>query len=101
MEKLNLILVLIAMCGSLVTTPVSSETQPPLQIEVFRSSEEHMGLGVNSTIIYGEKEAVLFDAQFTLSNAHRLVAEIMGGTISLSSSEEDRTVITVHLNPAM
>ncbi len=48
-----------------------------LNYRVFMSSEDHMGLGVASTIIYGEKEAVLVDAQFTLSNAHRLVAEIL------------------------
>lgn len=30
----------------------------------------------------------------------RLIAETMGDTISLSSSEEEGTVITVHLNPA-
>jgi len=65
------------MSAILVAAPVSSETQPPLQIKVFKGSEEHMGLGVTSTIIYGEKEAVLVDAQFSLSNAHRLVAEII------------------------
>ena len=48
-----------------------------LQYHVFMSSEDHMGLGVASTIIYGEKDAVLIDAQFTLSNAHRLVADIL------------------------
>lgn len=51
--------------------------QDKLNYHVFMSSEDHMGLGVSSTIIYGEKDAVLVDAQFTLSNAHRLVAEIL------------------------
>ena len=36
-----------------------------------------MGLEVNSAIIYGENDAILVDAQFTLSNAHRLVADIL------------------------
>lgn len=59
-----------------------------LEIEVFMSSEAHMGLGVASTIIYGEKDAVLVDAQFTLSNAHRLVAEIL---------ETDRRLTTIYI----
>tara|TARA_B100001123_G_scaffold444249_1_gene592564 strand:- start:418 stop:1230 length:813 start_codon:yes stop_codon:yes gene_type:complete len=47
-----------------------------------------MGLGVNSAIIYGEKDAVLVDAQFTLSNAHRLVAELI---------EIDRELTTIYI----
>lgn len=56
---------------------VSAQQSDDLAIEVFLSSEEHMGLGVTSTIIYGQQDAVLVDAQFTLSNAHRLVAELL------------------------
>lgn len=69
------------------TTCVVAE-QKPLNVEVFMSSEEHMGLGVASAIIYGEKDAVLIDAQFTLSNAHRLVAEII---------ETGRTLTTIYI----
>ena len=77
MKNVSLILGLIVLIGIPLTTAVSADTQPPLQLKVFKASEDHMGLGVNSAIIYGEKEAVLIDAQFTLSNAHRLVAEIL------------------------
>ncbi|TKI04107.1 MBL fold metallo-hydrolase [Martelella alba] len=48
-----------------------------LAIKVFVSSDQAAGFGVSSTIIYGDKQAILVDAQFTLSNAHRLVAELM------------------------
>jgi glyoxylase-like metal-dependent hydrolase (beta-lactamase superfamily II) len=52
-------------------------TAKPLQFKVFNGGDAHMGFGVNSTIIYGEKEALVIDTQFTLSNAHRLVADIL------------------------
>ncbi len=72
---------------------VLAEAQKPLQVEVFMSSEDHMGLGVASAIIYGEKEAVVVDAQFTLSNAHRLVAAI------LETGRELTTVYITHEHP--
>ncbi|MDS0527473.1 MBL fold metallo-hydrolase [Clostridium sp. SHJSY1] len=48
-----------------------------LQTKVFISSDQYDGFGVSSTIIYGPTEALLFDAQFSRSNAHRVVAEIL------------------------
>ncbi|MGE0484987.1 MAG: MBL fold metallo-hydrolase [Gammaproteobacteria bacterium] len=73
---MKLLLILLTLC---VACPgiARGEAPAPLQIKVFMSKEDHMGLGVSSTIIYGEKDAVLVDAQFTLSNAHRLAAEIL------------------------
>lgn len=65
----------------------------PLKIKVFISSDGQAGFGVSSTIVYGAKEALLVDSQFTLSNAHRLVADII---------ETGRTLTTVfitHLHP--
>ena len=68
-------------CALLLVLPTithaNDNVPKPLQIEVFMSSEEHMGFGVSSTIIYGEKNAVLVDSQFTKSNAHRVVAELL------------------------
>lgn len=49
----------------------------PLKFKVFNGGDAHMGFGVNSTILYGEHEALVVDTQFTLSNAHRLVADIL------------------------
>ena len=46
-----------------------------LTLEVFTGSTQ--AFNVNSAIIYGEKDAVLVDAQFLLSDAHRLAARIL------------------------
>src|SRR5215475_1735905 len=35
------------------------------------------GYDVNSTMIWGEKDMLVIDPQFTLSEAHRLAAEIL------------------------
>jgi hypothetical protein len=46
-----------------------------LATKVFYSDEN--GFEVASVIVTGKKEAVLIDTQWTLSNAHRVVAEIL------------------------
>jgi glyoxylase-like metal-dependent hydrolase (beta-lactamase superfamily II) len=46
------------------------------------------GFLVNSTLIAGEKEAILVDSQFTLADAHRLVAMIL---------ESKKTLTTVYI----
>lgn len=51
------------------------------------------GFLVNSTLIAGDKEAILVDAQFTLSDAHRLVAMI------LESKKTLTTVYITHSHP--
>jgi glyoxylase-like metal-dependent hydrolase (beta-lactamase superfamily II) len=51
------------------------ETQTKLQLRVFTSTPN--GFSVNSTLIYGEKEAILIDPQFLLSEAHRVVAGLL------------------------
>lgn len=47
-----------------------------LNIKVFNGGDTPGGFAVNSTLIYGEKDAILLDAQFAESSAHRLVAMI-------------------------
>ncbi|MDQ1095887.1 MULTISPECIES: MBL fold metallo-hydrolase [Chryseobacterium] len=47
-----------------------------LKIKVFNGGDTPGGFAVNSTLIYGEKDAILLDAQFAESSAHRLVAMI-------------------------
>ncbi len=49
--------------------------QTKLQLRVFTSTPN--GLSVNSTLIYGEKDAILIDPQFLLSEAHRVTAGIL------------------------
>jgi glyoxylase-like metal-dependent hydrolase (beta-lactamase superfamily II) len=48
-----------------------------LQTRVFVAPDNPSGFGVTSTIVYGGTESLLVDAQFSLANAHRVVAEIL------------------------
>jgi glyoxylase-like metal-dependent hydrolase (beta-lactamase superfamily II) len=51
------------------------------------------GFLVNSTLVLGEKEAILIDAAFTRSDAHRIVAEV------LESGKTLTTVYVTHGHP--
>lgn len=64
-----------------------------IKTKVFLSSDENDGFGVTSTIIYGERDAILVDAQFTLANAHRLVADLM------ELKRELKVIYLTHLHP--
>ena len=46
-----------------------------LSLKVFFSAES--GFAVGSVIVMGEKDAALLDAQWSLSNGHRVTAEIL------------------------
>jgi len=66
--------------------------QTKLQLKV------HTGVGVNgydvnSTMIYGEKDMLVIDPQFSLSEAHRLAAEI------LESKKNLTTIYITHPHP--
>ncbi|MGD1210227.1 MAG: MBL fold metallo-hydrolase [Candidatus Acidiferrales bacterium] len=78
-------LVLILFAGSAMAAPASQ-----LHVQVFTSPE---GIAVNSTLVYGDKDAILIDAQFRLSDAHRLVAMI------LESKKNLTTVYVTHPHP--
>jgi len=62
-----------------------------LHLQVFTSPPE--GIAVNSTLVYGDKDAILIDAQFRLSDAHRLAAMI------LESKRNLTTVYVTHPHP--
>ncbi len=47
----------------------------PLKFRVFLHS--YLGFNSNSTLIYGKRDAILVDASQLLSDAHRMVAEII------------------------
>jgi len=83
----------VILCASMVIQTTHAANEPALEMKVFTSSEDHMGLGVNSTLIMGQQDAVLVDAQFTLSNAHRLTAEI------LESGRNLTHIYITHLHP--
>jgi glyoxylase-like metal-dependent hydrolase (beta-lactamase superfamily II) len=54
---------------------LAAAQQKPLQVEVLRSSEG--SLFSNSTLIMGEKDAVLVDPPFTRADAYRLAAMVL------------------------
>ena len=72
-------------CGSVASA------QSHLQLRIFTSSPE--GFSVNSTLVYGDKDAILIDSQFLLSEAHRLAAMI------LESKKNLTTVYITHPHP--
>src|SRR3982750_1401759 len=61
----------------------SARGETKLTTEVFTASPQ--GFLVTSTLIAGEKEAVLVDGQFTLSDAHRLVGMILDSKKTLTT----------------
>jgi glyoxylase-like metal-dependent hydrolase (beta-lactamase superfamily II) len=69
----------------------SARGEARLTTEVFTASAP--GFLVTSTLIAGEKEAVLVDGQFTLSDAHRLVGLILDSKKTLT------TVYVTHAHP--
>ncbi|MDH4299783.1 MAG: MBL fold metallo-hydrolase [Dehalococcoidia bacterium] len=62
-----------------------------LATKVFYSDES--GFEVASVIVAGKTDAVLIDAQWTLSNAHRVIAEI------LETGKYLRTIYITHAHP--
>lgn len=73
----------------IVSTSVAA--QSGLKLEVYTSGAE--GFSVNSTLVYGEKDAILIDPQFLLSEAHRVAA------IILESGRELKAVYVTHPHP--
>jgi glyoxylase-like metal-dependent hydrolase (beta-lactamase superfamily II) len=63
----------------------------PLATKTFFSDEG--AFEVASVIVYGKKDAVLIDAQWTLSSAHRLIAEI------LETGKNLTTIYLTHAHP--
>jgi glyoxylase-like metal-dependent hydrolase (beta-lactamase superfamily II) len=63
----------------------------PLTLKIYTGDEN--GFLVTSTLVMGEKDAILVDAQFNLSNAHRVVADV------LESGKTLRTVYITHGHP--
>jgi glyoxylase-like metal-dependent hydrolase (beta-lactamase superfamily II) len=84
---------LIPMSALLLVSAVASSAraETKLTTEVFTASPQ--GFLVTSTLIAGEKEAVLVDGQFTLSDAHRLVGLILDSKKTLT------TVYVTHAHP--
>jgi glyoxylase-like metal-dependent hydrolase (beta-lactamase superfamily II) len=89
MPKPSLLLAALVCAGLAAGGAAHAETK--LTTTVFTSSPG--GFLVTSTLVAGEKEAVLVDAQFTLADAHRLIATI------LESKKTLTTVFITHGHP--
>ncbi|EZH71884.1 beta-lactamase [Aquimarina atlantica] len=85
MNKINFLITIL-----LISITMSSTAQN-LEYKVYRADENSFHIA--SVLIYGEKDAVLIDAQFTLSDAHNVVAEI------LKSGKNLTTIYISHGDP--
>ena len=77
--------------GAAALTSATAHADAKLTATVFTASPG--GFLVDSTLIAGDKEAILIDAQFDLADAHRLVAMI------LESKKQLTTVYITHAHP--
>jgi glyoxylase-like metal-dependent hydrolase (beta-lactamase superfamily II) len=80
-----------AVLGVAVLAPAPARAQSKLQTQVYTASPG--GFLVTSTLVSGEKDAVLIDGQFTLADAHRVVAMV------LESKKNLTTVYVTHGHP--
>lgn len=80
--------ILLAACG----VAAICSAQPKLQLKVHTGRGAN-GYDVNSTMISGERDMLVIDPQFTLSEAHRLAAEI------LESKKNLTTIYVTHPHP--
>src|SRR5882757_2742144 len=83
--KINIILPILALA-------VAATAQSKLQLKVHHGVGVN-GYDVNSTMIAGDKDMLVIDPQFSLSEAHRLAAEI------LESKKNLATIYVTHPHP--
>jgi glyoxylase-like metal-dependent hydrolase (beta-lactamase superfamily II) len=75
----------------LALAPATGRAETKLTVQVFTASEP--GFLVDSVLVSGVRDAILIDAQFTLSDAHRLIAMI------LESKKDLKSIYVTHLHP--
>src|SRR3984957_13281827 len=80
-----------AMLGAILFTS-SALAQSHLELKVH-TGQGFNGYDVNSTMISGEKDMIVIDPQFSLSEAHKLAAEI------LESKKNLTTIYVTHPHP--
>src|SRR5436309_15880602 len=68
---------------STLVLAVTATAQTKLQLKVHHGPGQ-TGYDVNSTMISGEKDILVIDPQFSLSEAHKLAAEILESKKNLS-----------------
>jgi glyoxylase-like metal-dependent hydrolase (beta-lactamase superfamily II) len=71
---------------------VAPQAQSKFTLKVH-TGRGQIGYDVNSTLVIGEKDILLIDPQFSLSEAHRLAAEI------LESKKHLATIYSTHAHP--
>jgi glyoxylase-like metal-dependent hydrolase (beta-lactamase superfamily II) len=76
----------------LVTMISATRAQAPLNLKVH-TGRGQIGYDVNATLVIGEKDILLIDPQFSLSEAHKLAAEI------LESKKHLATIYVTHPHP--
>lgn len=81
----------LALGAAPLATTATAGGKPALTATVFTGSPA--GFLVDSTLVTGDKDAILIDAQFDLADAHRLVAMI------LESKKNLTTVYVTHSHP--
>jgi glyoxylase-like metal-dependent hydrolase (beta-lactamase superfamily II) len=74
----------------LLTVAPAAQSKFTLQVHTGRGQ---VGYDVNSTMIIGERDVVLIDPQFSLSEAHKLAAEI------LETKKRLATIYSTHAHP--
>jgi glyoxylase-like metal-dependent hydrolase (beta-lactamase superfamily II) len=79
------------MKGAIMEVRINNHGLNALSTKVFFSDES--GFEVASVIVMGKTDAALIDAQWTLSNAHRVVAEI------LETGKNLKTIYVTHAHP--
>ena len=72
---------------------VAAGAQSTFTLKVH-TGKGQIGYDVNSTMIIGERDIVLIDPQFSLSEAHKLAAEI------LETGKHLATIYSTHAHPA-
>src|SRR5687767_12184934 len=82
--------------AALVLTAVIAAATPAAQSKLtlkVHTGRGQVGYDVNSTMIIGERDMLLIDPQFSLSEAHKLAAEI------LESKKRLATIYSTHAHP--
>jgi glyoxylase-like metal-dependent hydrolase (beta-lactamase superfamily II) len=77
--------------AALVLAAACSTVFAKLQVKVYTSGDG--GYAANSTLIYGDKDAILVDTQFAMSEAHKVAAMI------LESKKNLTTIYITHGHP--
>ena len=92
MIRTTLVAASIAIAFTSALTPAQAQTQTPLTVKVYNADGN--SFNVNSTLIYGQKDAMVIDAGFTRADALRIAANVLDSgkqltTIYVSQADPD------------